>query len=245
MVAISDNVKGAMQQNISVLRDRMACLIPFQATHDECLELVAPPEHLDMLRQASKYADAHSSESWMQLSIPGTLDGVSNPSVCLLMRTHGGKSPPLKPREPQWNADKPLAVRVMDWTLKSLELHRKSALARHVVGELARRCETGAQVRFMWPCVLHLCQPLADGLPYNMYNERLTQWADRNGPFKAQRSVPSLSHEMRKALIETSGFITAASLLSKDLVADPVEEVNIALSGSNSFEFEGVTIFRG
>ena len=241
MPAISKKVPEGMSQNINALHERMLNLIPWSMTHDECLELVAPPEHVDILRNASKYADISASEGWLGIVVPTTLDGTKVPSVHLYMRTHKGVAPPLKPRDPQWNKEAPGATKIMDWMTRRMTYGRLAAMSEYVLNLLAQKCDTGAQVRFLWPAVLQLCQPLQ----YNPdLSERIAAWSERNSEFKPVRTAPALTSAFRQALQETSEYLTSAALLGKDTQSPPRCEVDIALHSIEAFAFDNATLIR-
>ena len=234
----------AMQKNLQMLSDRMRHLIPpLVMTHDECLELLAPPEHADILKNAAKFADIHASEGPMYgLRVPAVLDGVSNPQFQMTMRTHAGEKPPLKPRDPTWQGDAAACVRVMDWINARLVHGRKAATAIYVVNTLIDRCDTGEQLRFIFPPIMHLCMPNAD---FNdTGNDAVTRWATKHAHFKAVRSAPALTSEFRVALRDAAEWITSAVLLGSELPAQEVQAVDISTYGLTCFECCGLTLSR-
>lgn len=242
MPAISEKVLEGMTKNITVLHERMLNLIPWSMTHVECLELIAPPEHIDTLRNAAKYADISASTSWLHMTIPDTLGGVASPELHLCMRTHRGVSPPLMPRTTQWHNDAPGATKVINWMTHRLAYGRLASMSGHVLRTLARKCDTGAQVRFLWPAVLQLCQPIPN---FESLSERLAVWSERNAEFKPCRSAPALTSVFRQALQETSEYLTSASLLGKDIQPPPQCEVSITLPSFQVFEFDGEKLAHG
>lgn len=239
MVAIPDNVKSCMFRNIQRLHDRMKCLIPFNMSHDECLELVAPENHLNVLRSAAKYASITASEDWMEVDVPATIDGEKGQKVQLKMRTHAQKEPPLRPRAPEWQAGKKGQV-VIDWMISRYELGRKFGLCNYVLAELSARCEQGAQVRYLWPCVVHLCDTTND----DYKADQVQRWHEKHAAFKVCRYLPELSPGLRRAIKETSGTITAAVLIGKDIEQPLPGEVEIFTNYMPSFDYEEVTVLR-
>lgn len=55
-----DDVLVAMSKNLEHLRDRALTLNTFDMTHDECLQLVAPPQHYELLRSAAEVANVRA-----------------------------------------------------------------------------------------------------------------------------------------------------------------------------------------
>ena len=86
--AMHSDVYRHMEERLDALKERMINLIPFDMTHLECLDLVADPEHIPILRDASKYASITAAVEWMALGVPHTIDGVSGCRVSRQMRTH-------------------------------------------------------------------------------------------------------------------------------------------------------------
>ena len=78
------------------------------------------------------------------------------PKVMLYMRTHSGKSPPLRPQNVMWQPSKDGAVKVIHWLHKRLEIGKRFGIAEKVLRMLSDVCDSGAQVRYLWPVVMHL-----------------------------------------------------------------------------------------
>ena len=232
MAAIHLSVFEHMNRQIATMRDRMLALHPFNMTHEECLELVAPPEHHTILRDASSIAWVHSSVDWMTVTVPG------NGEVLLQMRTHGQKEPPLVPRSPKWHPCEP-GERVIQWVQKRIEIGKQFALAKWVLGELADKCETGAQVRYLWPSVLLLC----DGDYSDDYTgEKTKKWKAKNAAFKPQRSLPVLSQGLKEAIRTASATLTASSMIDEiDTKSDSETLINLNADQYN-FEYAGVVL---
>ena len=210
MPAMHDTMISIMEDNLATMRDTMLKLLPFDMTHEECLQLIAPSDHIDILTSASKYADVVASESWIYLSpVPATIDGEDDVGVNLLMRTHGEKSPPLKPRYPSWQAGKPGGEKVIQWLTKRYELGRKFGTARHVLYWLNKSCETGQQARNMLPAILHLCKA--------GQNDRMDRWMAKYAAFRPCRFMPGVSPELKKAIQDTSALLTSCALLGDDV----------------------------
>ena len=61
MPAMHDEVRDAMVANLEEKCKLMLRLKPFSMTHEECLSLVAPRHHVDLLLEASKIAATTSA----------------------------------------------------------------------------------------------------------------------------------------------------------------------------------------
>lgn len=218
---------------------RMHCINPFnEFSHDECLRLIAEPEHHFALRETAKFARVSSSEDYFSVTLPFVLDGVTKPEVHLKMRTHEGHEPPLIPRLPLFNVDA-----IPEHRVKLITAHverrlydlRMCATIREILSWLSENCDNGHQVRYLYPAVMHLYQRGVD--------VHADKWAEKYGAFKAARFTPSVSTEMRKAMIETSTWLTQASMLT-DVKGPELGPVEIHLAIAAAFEFEGSVVYR-
>lgn len=232
MAAIHQDVVEHMEKQIAVMRDRMLALHPFSMTHEECLELVAPPEHHTILRDALSIAMVRSSADWMAVTAPG------NGEVFLQMRTHGQKEPPLVPRSPRWHPCEP-GERVIQWVQKRIEIGRQFAIARWVLQELADKCETGAQVRYLWPSVLLLCGGVCEG---SIVADRVNRWKERNAAFKPQRSLPALSQGLKEDIRTTGAVLTAASMIDEIDTESDSETLIHLNAGDYTFNHHGFAL---
>lgn len=236
MPAMHQEVLETMEERLKWhMRQRLA-LVPFDLTHEECLDLVAPAGHVPILRDAAKYADVSSRANWMSVTLPALCDGHSHVDVVLMMAIAGEKQPPLRPRSPEWQVDKVGGAKVRAWATQRLELGRRFGLAHKTLHELARICDTGAQVRYLWPAVMHLV--------VGATSTRTLAWAEKNAVFKAQRHVPAIGLGLMAAIKDSSALITACALLGPDYIEPPIREVNIDIWAPPWFDFHGVKVLR-
>lgn len=206
---------------------RMMQLQPFHMTHDECLHLVAPSFHHELLKMAASVADLRAGVGDMPVGIPRIIDGVDTPYIDLRMRTHEGNEPPLRPRAPLWQACKPeIQQKVIDWATHHLVTGRKTETVKWVLDWLVEKCDTGAQVRYLWPAVLHLASVSDD--------EAVVKWTEKYGPRTTPRSLPRVSPEMRKLLGDTSEWCAQAVLLSE---IKQVEQHEVVISRNTVYPF--------
>lgn len=231
MPAMHVDVYEAMVKVLEQKRDLMVRLIPFEMSHDECLELVAPSDHINILKQAAKYADIKAAEEWMYITAPGTIDGETAVPVQLHMRTHAQKEPPLRPRHPEWQPSVP-GEKVIAWMQKRLELGRRFGTASYVLSTLNRECDTGTQLRYMLPAVLNLCKA---GM-----NDRMDRWAEKFSAYKSCRHTPAVSPHLKRAIQDTSALLTSCTLIGDDVPERALGEVGIEMWNMPSFEINGV-----
>lgn len=230
MPAMHEEVHNCMLFKLEEKLELMVRLIPFSMTHEECIRLVAPAEHVEILTNASKYADIKSSEAWMTVRVPVGIDGELNPEVQLMMRTHAEKSPPLIPRAPQWQRGYD-GRRVILWLQKRFELGRRFGTARHVLRTLNHACETGAQLRYMFPAVLQLCEAGR--------NPRMDRWMTKHATYRPCKFTPAVSPELKRAIQDSSALLTSAMLIGEDIPERVVGEVDIVCWSMPNFKVDG------
>lgn len=243
MPAMHDNVLTSMADALENYKQRMMRLIPFDLTHRECIELVAPSEHIEILTHAASYADIRASEEWIQLQCPAYADGEAGVQVVLYMRTHGQKTPPLRPRTPFWQVPKDAGPhshaageKVIAWMTKRLEIGRRFGLARHVLRTLNAACDSGTQLRYMFPAVMHLTAGRND--------ERTVKWATKYGEYKACRHTPAVSPQLKRAIQDSSALLTSAVLLGDDVPEREWGEVQIDIWSLPPFKFDDNLVMR-
>jgi hypothetical protein len=236
------SVLEAMADRLDAYKIRMVDLIPFDLTHYECIRLIAPSDHIPILTEASKYADIKSHEQWFSVHIPAFIDGEGHVKVDLLMRTHAQKEPPLRPRTPFWQVglggqDCTIAgEKVIAWTTKRLELGRRFGIARWTLYELAKMCDTGTQMRYLWPVVMHLCHP--------RHSPRMDAWADKHAMYKPVRYAPAVSPLLKKAIQDSSALLTSAVLMGENIEPIPPGEVQIDIWNLPTAKFGETIILR-
>lgn len=241
VTAMHSDVLIEMSKRIEVYKNRMVDLIPFEMTHQECIRLIAPSEHISMLIEAAKVADIKMSEDWMMLMVPGTIDGEVSCAVQLFMRTHGQKEPPLRPRTPFWQTpvDRAMSVageKIIAWLTKRFELGRRFGTALHVLNQLDSICESGTQMRYLFPAVLQLCTVGK--------NIRMDRWMEKHAVYKPVRYAPVVSPQLKGAIQDASAVLTSAVLMGDDVQGIEQGEVLIHSGLLPSFKFEDTHISR-
>jgi hypothetical protein len=237
MPAMHDDVYYAMTKQLEHKRDLFLRTLSFDMTHDECINLVAPSDHVDILKKASEYANIVSAESWMEVSVPAAIDGVEAGyvKVLLFMRTHEEKRPPLKPRYPEWQPGQ-AGPKVIEWLTKRYEIGRRFGTVRHVLHRLNMDCDNGHQLRYIFPAVLHLCKAGA--------HPRMDRWMEKFAAYKPCKHTPALSPELKRAVQDSSALLTSMALIGEDVPTQLDGAVCIAPSGMQGFKLENKTIER-
>jgi hypothetical protein len=187
----------------------------FAVWEDEALELVNRGEiyHVPLGFEV-KWTDPRVMEA----------AGWSDRGRGIVIRLHE-RSSIAQPVTPRVTAEH-LTVRISNWLIEHVQTLKLFARAEYVLKELDKACTSPAQMRFMWPCVLTLCNQ----------NSMLDNVASRIREFKAPRTIPSTTPELRALAKEAAGPITAASFIE-----DEVEwpgEVSIDLRTSLYYDGE-------
>lgn len=238
------------QGMLGVINERVAhmCALTVDNTYyltcDELLTLIAPREHHDVLKSAAEYSAFNAGNSYADVFIPETVDGASLPyGVRFAWHDFEGQRAPLPPRRPLWQVgdwrQSVPATTVMEWLRKRLELGRKWGLVAHVLRELDARCVNGAQLRYMFPAALLLCQSTSS-------DASLDAWSTKHSSFVKQRSTPAIPNELKEAIREASGIVAGAALVGHDPVPPRSLPVTLTLPRGilPSFEWHGRTIER-
>lgn len=235
MPAMHDVVLSAMEDTLKHKRDILLRTLDFQMTHQECMQLVAPAQHIDILTKAAEFANIHAAEDWMEVYVPATIDGETNSTVMLMMRTHAEQTPPLMPRNPQWQPEQ-AGYKVIEWLTKRYEIGRRFGTARAVLYKLNSECDSGQQLRYMWPAVLHLCKPGT--------NERMDKWMDRYAAYRPCRFVPAVSRELKVAIQDSGALLTSMALIGEDVPMPLQGFVDISEGLMPTFWLDGTTVSR-
>lgn len=238
MPAMHDEVRDLMVSNLEEKCKLMLRLKPFSMTHEECLRLVAPRHHVDLLLEASKIAATTWYGREIKVTVPAHVDGSPlEPEITFTLTSHAYKDPPLVPSHPSWQADAPreVADRVVSWLLNRYEVGRKFGMAKHVLLELNHLCTHGSQLTYLMPTVSHLCK--------RGQSTRMDTWLDRFGAYKPVKNAPALSLPLRKATGDAAALLTTLSLLGDDIPEPEVGEVAINVTVPQ-FKFEGNFVRR-
>lgn len=237
MPAMHDQVFEAMDNMLDHRRDLMLRTLKFDMTHDECISLVAPSEDINLLKTASKVAQVSSADDWMIIQAPAVLDGVARPQVMLMMRTHAQQTPPLRPRYPEWQRQhSEVGQKVLAWLEQRLIIGRRFGTARYVLNRLRNDCDSGQQLRFMFPAVMHLCRA---GV-----NERMDRWIEKFGAYKPCKYTPAISPAFKAAIQDSAALLTTVALLGDDVEEQPAGFVSISEYQMEHVKVDGASTRR-
>jgi hypothetical protein len=240
MPAMHDLVLSAMVKELHHKRDIFLRTLSFDMTHEECLHLVAPARHIEILTEASLFANVKSSEDWMVLDIPALIDDSISAKVSLQMRTHAQKAPPLMPRNPWWQFDtdenRTAGAKVIAWMTKRYEIGRRFGTAYFVLNELNKMCESGHHLRYMWPAVLHLCK---DGV-----EPKMDKWKEKHSDYKVCRFTPAVSPLLKHAIQDSAALLTSVALMGEDVPQQLPGYVAIAEYSMTTFKIGDRSVAR-
>jgi hypothetical protein len=173
-------------------------------THDEFLELFAPPEHWELLKTAGEIAQVSNAGGGRH---SGHLrhDGVAGGTASITFAMNGDG--PLLPRNDVVlkKAPKELVERVTSWVNREIEVAMDFALAKVLLDWFNAHFETKGQIRFVWPSLVSLCS----------LSESTAELGERLREFKTVRAFPAMPLEVRAACKKTSGIITSAMLIEE------------------------------
>lgn len=230
MAAIKSQVVAGLKEQVTLFGWRMAQLVEFKMTHDECLHLLAPAWHHELLKTAADVAQINASYAYMTVEIPYEIDGIARPTVDITMRTHGGKDPPLNPKHPKWHACDPAIQRkVIAWAENYFATTRMAATTKWVIDQLAEMCDTGHQVRYLWPAVLHLASKSG--------HDEVEKWSAKYGVRVAPRNMPMITPAFRKILADTSQWCAQAAMLD-EIKQQDFDQVTIAKDRCIAFDLK-------
>lgn len=237
MPAMHDDVFTAMLEELERKRNLFLRTLEFDMTHDECIQLVAPSHHVDILKKAAEYASVVFSENWMRLTVPAEIDGVEAgyAQVQMLMRTHGEVTPPLMPRYPEWQP-KQAGHKVIQWLTKRFEIGRRFGTVVHVLYQLNMSCETGHQMRYMFPAVLHLCK--------SGVNPRMDRWMEKFAAYKACKHTPAVSPELKRAIQDAGALLTSMALIGENIPSPSYGPVMISQCEMQGFKIGSTYVQR-
>lgn len=227
MPALHPQIKELMRIRLHHKCELMVRTIPpLGMTHQECLELVAPAEHVDILIKAADFASAKASDAWMGVKVPGAVDGHTDQWVYVSMLSHAEKDPPLQPKCPQWQPGKS-GHKIIEWLTKRYEIGRRFGTAQYVLNYLNAECDNSAQLRYMFPSVLTLCQAEAD--------PRMEKWIERHAAYKPCKFAPAVPPYVKAAVQDASALLTSSVLIGDEVPLPDVGYVQCMPNGMPRF----------
>lgn len=228
--AIEHYALSGMRTAVAIMASKMAQIKPLILTHEEVLDVIAPKEHHAILREAATIAAVDSDNEEFGVNVPHDMGEKGLIGLTMCMHDVGDKTAPLRPRHPSYLRTPETVetrLKIHNWIDWRLEIGREFGVVQYALNILAAKCTKAEEVRFLFPSVLALCSPQDNG-----YDMDLQAFHDKVRDFIAPRHLPSLTPSERKAIREAAGYISAASMLPKE-VTDNGEcplEVTIAIS---------------
>lgn len=213
-----------IDQAIRTLHDRLK---PLNAAptfkYDEFLALLAPPEHHHILKLAAEVSTAEASGGHHAAVFKSDLLDAAR-SVSLYFNVNNNGTPPLMPRGDRIldTAPKELLENLATWANREVEVARVFKKARQLFEWLNANMATKDQIRFVWPVVVTLCS----------VSEETAQLADRIREFKPQRSLPHIPMEVRRAVQDTTGLLTSASMIEGQTPKGKIPQVTVQFVSS-------------
>lgn len=220
-MCISIKNMSTLHGAIRTLRQRAESLHNLGFTHDEFLELFAPPEHWDVLKLASEYSNLNATGGahWAMF-YHAAFDGFSEASLAFAVNLVGERAP-LRPRNTTVLHNNPeLVARLVAWVNARVEVGYEFARAERLLDWLNDHCESLKQVRYLWPSLVALCA----------LNDDTKDLADRLRDNRPPRALPSIPAEIRDACRSTAKAITLASLIHTDDVGGFTAPVIVGIS---------------
>ncbi len=234
--AIPNIVIDVMRANLRLAFQKHVSLHRCALTWRDAMNLIAPPNHVDALFDLADIADINAYAATANIAMPMQLDCVPSPAVQFVFnRNSDYKRAPLMPRYPQWNRAlyPAMAQAVAAQVEHEMKTQRMYASAFHVLDHLNALCTEGSQVRSIWPAVQLLCSDV-DSAAVNLESvQSALAWRDKHAKQKVHRSLPRIDPAYRKVLIETSEWLTLASILEHTNL--PVGEISVAVRQLHSF----------
>ena len=238
--AIDSYTLQGMRFNIGLMAARMAAIRPLHLTHQEVLDLVAPPEHHTILREAADVAAISNEHDAFSVSVPTTKFGIIG--VSFLMRTIDDIVAPLRPRHPQYfttPVSEGTRTKLHAWIDWRMEVGREFGIVNYALSVLAAKCTTPQEVRFLFPSVLALCAPAGVG-----YDNELQEYHDKVRDFITPRHTPLLNSTERKIIREAAGYVSAASVLPREVPDDTQNTVTVSIDNMPNFNYDGLELSR-
>jgi hypothetical protein len=207
MACISRNNLSSLTYSIGILKARHQTLYPISLTHDELLELFAPPEHWELLRTAADIAEVKAASNYKTIKFTDDrLRDVcfqNHVTLCFTANDVGGKAPLMPLNNNLLRTNTALMDKLVAWITSRVTLGYEYGVTAALLSWLAEHCDSPKQVRYLWPTLLTLCA----------LNEPTKELGDNLREIKAPQSLPAMPPDVREALRSTAKTIAIASLI--------------------------------
>jgi hypothetical protein len=216
-----------INENIKVLFNRLKAVSKMTITHEEFLQLFVPAEHRDTYRSIAVLAETGSSFARF---------GWGDTHLRLRLNHQTASYPPPIPRSMilQHDAPEELVERIKVWMISGGDASRDFGRVRAVFNMLNEKL-TKAQVRFVWPSIMALCN----------VNDTLAPLALELQDLKAAGGA-ALPRGLLLACRKTAATISMTCLLPTDVASrDDAGEVTITTADGAEHCEDGIDGFYG
>lgn len=200
------DIASAANSRLDEIAEHMCALTapPPNFTVEDFLEAYVPAHHIGILRDAADIAHARPISLYM--TVPHT-------HVKLSFSSDKYLTP--KNLYPQGNdASKKVFAELLRWENAVFEHHKMAAMSLHVFKHIVEACSTHAEVRYMWPAVVHLA-------PASVAYPRVQNFFNKVAEFKPVKSWPSVPPEIKRAMAETKEWLTTFKLVENETPPEP------------------------
>jgi hypothetical protein len=223
MGCISRNNLSSLTHNLNRLKERHRTLYPISITHDELLELFAPPEHWELLRTAADIAEVNAVSNYKTIKFTDDrLRDVcfqNHVTLCFTANDVGGKAPLMPLNNNLLRTNTALVDKLVAWITSQVTLGYEYGVTAALLNWLSENCDSPKQIRYLWPTLLTLCA----------LSENTKELGDNLREVKAPQSLPALPPEVRDALRSSAKTIAIASLIGADQAVEPEPPVHVQL----------------
>jgi hypothetical protein len=226
MSAFKSNYVHQINANIQTLFYRLKIVSKMTISHEEFLQLFVPEEHRDTYRSIAVMAHTGSPFARFQW-------GDTHLKIRLNHLT--GSYPPPVPRDMVLQGDAPeeLVERIRTWMVSGGDASRDFGRVRAVLNKLNEEL-TKAQVRFVWPTIMALCN----------VNDVLAPLALELQDLKAAGGA-ALPRGLLLACRKTAATISMTCLIPTDITEREPGEVTLEAADGASHTEDGIGDFYG
>jgi len=210
MVAIPQRHLYQLENSITKLGEKWINFHNVGFSHAEFLTMFAPEGHWEFLNSASEIAEVNASGGWRdsEFNDPRFTEAFGSSHVRLMFQVHLiNNRAPLMPRNKVILASIPQDVRdkLTSWVIERTEIMFNINRVRAVLSWLSTHCDSGPQIRFLWPSIIALAS----------LNESTHDLGDRLRELRPPRSLPALPSEVKAGCRMASTTIASAMLLGE------------------------------
>lgn len=226
MTAFNYEKANQINSNIHTLFWRLKMVSKMTISHEEFLQLFVPAEDRDMYRSIAVRANVGGSVTRFQWG---------DTHLRLRLNHQTGAFPPPVPRDMSLQGDAPeeLLNRIRTWMVSGGDASRDFGRVRAVFTKLNETLSK-AQVRFVWPTIMALCN----------VNDVLAPLALEMQDLKASGGAP-LPRGLLLACRKTAATISMTCLIPADIAEREPGEVTIEAADGGGYTEDGLGDFNG